>query len=341
MIGKQIKYFRLQKQAKQDELAEYLGVSYQAVSKWETGASDPDITLLPKLAVFFGISIDELFELPYEEQMDRIENMMFQQRRCSPETFDQAVAFLEGRLRQDPKDIRAIGNLARLYNYRAQSDHELASDYARKVLELDPDEKCGWVAFLEANGGVCGDEWYDNHFEVIRFCKELLRDHPGNYRCLYALLENLIADGRYDEAASYIEQMKKAKKNHQYLLYTGDIAFGKGHLEEAKEIWERMVKEFPDIWQAYCDLGDGYAKLGMYEEALKAYEKSFEMQESPRIVDGLCSMAQIHEAMGEYDKAIKDYKRLIQNLKEDYDTTEGEQVDRYVREIARLKALKN
>ena len=79
----------------------------------------------------------------------------------------------------------------------------------------------------------------------------------------------------------------------------------------------------------------------MYEEALKAYEKSFEMQESPRIVDGLCSMAQIHEAMGEYDKAIKDYKRLIQNLKEDYDTTEGEQVDRYVREIARLKTLKN
>ena len=39
MLGNQIKYFRQQKQIKQDQLAEYLGVSYQAVSKWETGVS--------------------------------------------------------------------------------------------------------------------------------------------------------------------------------------------------------------------------------------------------------------------------------------------------------------
>lgn len=340
MIGKQIKYFRLQKQAKQEELAEYLGVSYQAVSKWETGASDPDISLLPGIAIFFGISIDELFELPYEEQMKRIENMMLNERRISPDTFDQAISFLEERLKLDPKDLRAIGNLASLYNHRACSDHELASDYAQKVLEMDPDDKGGWVDFLEASGGVCGDEWYDNHFEVIRFFEDLLIKYPGNYSCLYALLENLIADGRYDEALPYIEQIKKAKKNHQYLLYTGDVAFGKGHTEEAKEIWEKMIKEFPDIWQAHCCLGDGYAKLGMYDEAIAAYEKSYDMQKKPRIVEGLCSMAQLHEAHKEYDKAIKDYQRLIDNLKEDYDVTDGEQVDRYVREIARLKGIK-
>jgi hypothetical protein len=51
-------------------------------------------------------------------------------------------------------------------------------------------------------------------------------------------------------------------------------------------------------------------------------------------------MAQLHEAHKEYDKAIKDYQRLIDNLKEDYDVTDGEQVDRYVREIARLKGIK-
>ncbi len=340
MIGKQIKYFRLQKQAKQEELAEYLGVSYQAVSKWETGASAPDISLLPKLAIFFGVSIDELFELPYEEQMQRIENMIFNERRIHPDTFRQAINFLEDRLKQDPKDIRAIGNLASIYNHRAHSDHELASEYSQKVLEMNPDDKGGWVDFLEANGGVCGDEWYDNHFEVIRFFKELLEKYPGNYRCLYALLENMIADGRYDEAIPYIEQIKKAKKNHQYLLYTGDVAFGKGRVEEAKETWEKMVKEFPDEWQAFCDLGDGYAKLGMYDEAIKAYEKSFDMQEKPRIAEGLCSMAQLHESQKEYDKAIKDYQRLIENLREDYDVTEGEQVDRYVREIARLKGIK-
>ena len=115
MIGKQIKYFRLQKQAKQEELAEYLGVSYQAVSKWETGASDPDISLLPRLAIFFGVSIDELFELPYEEQMQRIENMIFNERRIHPDTFRQAISFLEDKLKQDPKDIRALGSLRKVF----------------------------------------------------------------------------------------------------------------------------------------------------------------------------------------------------------------------------------
>lgn len=38
-IGKQIKILRLEKNVKQEELAEYLGVSFQAVSKWETGGS--------------------------------------------------------------------------------------------------------------------------------------------------------------------------------------------------------------------------------------------------------------------------------------------------------------
>lgn len=38
-IGKQIKTLRLEKNVKQEELAEYLGVSFQAVSKWETGGS--------------------------------------------------------------------------------------------------------------------------------------------------------------------------------------------------------------------------------------------------------------------------------------------------------------
>ena len=51
-IGKKIKNLRLEKNVKQEELAEYLGVSFQAVSKWETGASVPDIALLPNLAVF-------------------------------------------------------------------------------------------------------------------------------------------------------------------------------------------------------------------------------------------------------------------------------------------------
>ena len=46
----------------QEALADRLGVPRQAVSKWETGRSEPDILLLPQIASFFHVSIDELFE---------------------------------------------------------------------------------------------------------------------------------------------------------------------------------------------------------------------------------------------------------------------------------------
>lgn len=55
----------------QDDLATYMGVSKAAVSKWETGTTYPDITLLPKLADYFNISIDKL--MGYEPQMTREE----------------------------------------------------------------------------------------------------------------------------------------------------------------------------------------------------------------------------------------------------------------------------
>lgn len=60
-INKNICELRKAAELTQEALANKLGVSYQAVSKWENGLSCPDITLLPKLAEIFGVSIDTLF----------------------------------------------------------------------------------------------------------------------------------------------------------------------------------------------------------------------------------------------------------------------------------------
>lgn len=60
-IGNNIKQLRLRKNLTQDQVAENLGVSYQAVSKWENNANTPDIALLPAIAELFGVSIDALF----------------------------------------------------------------------------------------------------------------------------------------------------------------------------------------------------------------------------------------------------------------------------------------
>ena len=59
-LGKRIAALRHEKELKQDELAEKLGVSPQAVSKWENDQTCPDISLLPKLAQELGVTVDEL-----------------------------------------------------------------------------------------------------------------------------------------------------------------------------------------------------------------------------------------------------------------------------------------
>lgn len=92
-IGKRIAENRKNKSLKQDELAEALGVSPQAVSKWENDISCPDITLLPKLAKLLGTTVDELLSgkpeeeviyLPEEKRKD-IKDMMFRIAVDTPE----------------------------------------------------------------------------------------------------------------------------------------------------------------------------------------------------------------------------------------------------------------
>ena len=59
-LGKRIAMLRKEKGMNQDTLAEVLGVSPQAVSKWENDQTCPDISLLPRLAELLGVSVDEL-----------------------------------------------------------------------------------------------------------------------------------------------------------------------------------------------------------------------------------------------------------------------------------------
>ncbi len=337
MIGMNIKQLRQEKHIKQDTLADAIGVSAQAVSKWETGASDPDIALLPKLANYFGVSIDELFEVPRSEKMERIQNMIWDERRINPETFDRTVAYLEGILKEDPKDAEALTMLAELYNHRAHGDHENASYYAERALDADPaDENNAWAAYLEANNAPCGDNWLDNHFSAIRFIRAFLEKNPDDRYAKIILAENLLADHRLDEAEAAIAQMKK---DDAYLNYSAKLAFMKGDREEALKLWKKAAEDYPNRWQATDALGEGYLALGMYGEALDAFEKCFSMQSAPRYTDGLFARAQVHEEIGDYEGAIEDRKRIIECLKTDYNTTDGEGVDENLREIERLKVL--
>lgn len=66
-LGKRIVFHRKRLGLTQDALAELMGVTAQAVSKWENDQSWPDIGALPKLAEIFGISTDELLGVERKE----------------------------------------------------------------------------------------------------------------------------------------------------------------------------------------------------------------------------------------------------------------------------------
>ena len=60
-LGNNIRQLRRRDKRTQEALAEALGVTSQAVSRWESGGSYPDMNLIPSIANYFGVSIDELF----------------------------------------------------------------------------------------------------------------------------------------------------------------------------------------------------------------------------------------------------------------------------------------
>lgn len=74
-LSKTLKDLRQKNNKTQDDLAEYLGITSQAVSKWERCEGYPDITLLPQIAAFFHVSVDTLLgvdEIARQVRIDEI-----------------------------------------------------------------------------------------------------------------------------------------------------------------------------------------------------------------------------------------------------------------------------
>lgn len=155
-LGNQIKALRLQRGTTQEALAQHLNVSPQAVSKWEREAAMPDVQLLPAISAYFGVTIDALFALTDDTRMERIQNMLWDERVLDPAVVELDRAFLLEKARREPDNGRPHQLLADLENHLAEEHRARAAHYARESLARDPMCKGAHDELVHAMGGQAG-----------------------------------------------------------------------------------------------------------------------------------------------------------------------------------------
>ena len=128
-IGNKIKLLRQKVGATQEQLGERLGISAQSISKWETGVTMPDISLLPLLSGELGVSIDELFDLTTDQRLQRIEKRIEAEGELPDGIFSEYESFLKIQLDEFDDKRKILSLLARLYHHRADAYLKKASKY--------------------------------------------------------------------------------------------------------------------------------------------------------------------------------------------------------------------
>lgn len=338
-FGKKIKELRLQKTVTQEQLAAYLNLSPQAISKWENGLTLPDIQLLPEISVYFGVTIDELFEMTDEKHMQRIENMINTKRTLDKADFEYARNFLQGRLTQKESLPRCLTLLSALCNSKADEYSSLAEYYAKEALNLEPENKDNHVNLMQAQRGTSSDWHLSNHSKRIQYYQRFVENHPTYLRGYLWLMEELLADNRCDEAEETLNRLAKLDSSCRILLYRGKIAWARGHQKSGMENWRKMSEQFADDWLAQLAMADCLAHTGQYDEAIFYYQKALELQPAPRYTDAYLSMAQIYEIQGNHEAAIQAWEGVLRLRQEEWNCQEGEAIDQPIREITRLRGL--
>lgn len=164
----------------QENLAERFNVSFQAVSRWENGTTYPDIELLPVIAEFFGIGIDELMGATKEERKEASENYYLRlNRTVDPK---ERLSLLHEIHREYPKDATIIWNLCSvtedLEEKRRLTDLliEVCDDDTRVFVA----QAIGWLINAEQEDKV--DALLKKHTVELALCREIRLEERYQYR---------------------------------------------------------------------------------------------------------------------------------------------------------------
>jgi len=213
-IGTNIYTLRKSKKITQGQLAEKLGVSEQAVSKWENDVCSPDVSLFPVIAEFFGVSIDRLFGFYRRSYEDEV-NAIIKAADDSMDTYKEIEIISEG--------LSRYPNSASLKTYLAFSLSMV------NRMSKDPEERKNAVE------------------KAIKLCTEVV-DTSGDTKEIDSALSMLMRiyneTGNYEKSADAIEKMSATAYGARIIGKTHMLGLKKSYAEQ-----EAYAQE--SLWSLY------------------------------------------------------------------------------------------
>ncbi|MBO5023011.1 MAG: helix-turn-helix transcriptional regulator [Clostridia bacterium] len=249
-LGNKIRELRRARNLTQEQLALTLNISAQAVSKWEMGASYPDVTMIPIIASFFKVSLDELFDFDVNDIDVKIEDIRLEYNKYFWNNFDKAEQVLLDGLKIYPASIILKTELFELYAYNVDRGDEIinkAFELGSHIISVSQDVFCTCrtkaniihiYTYLEKEKG-------EDHYEDI---KKLIETLPYMYP--YMLKDKMRL------SASYIK--------------------GEEGMKEAKALKDIEWQEF---FIACYQIGHRYFDMGDYENAMLSFQESADVIE--------------------------------------------------------------
>ena len=284
-IGEIIKKLRKERDVTQEKLADYLGISYQAVSKWENGTALPDITLVVPLANFFGVSTDELFSLNEQITDEKIKEYEEKSRKLfNFGDMPACIDLMRKALEEYPRNYQFMITLARAIQWNNVSivfDNDINDkkseeviQYYERILEDCADDNTRQQAMQILKS------YKENNEEIIQLCERILDDCTNTnirHETMQILCTAYKNTGQREKAIKIAEEMPSFSASSNWLLsdlYEGDrrISHKQGNICFC--IWFAAIEltKLADL----AELADNSdEKIMHWEAALKLYETIF------------------------------------------------------------------
>ncbi|MCL2187165.1 MAG: helix-turn-helix domain-containing protein [Defluviitaleaceae bacterium] len=275
-IGANIHRLRGEKQITQEQLAEHLLISCQAVSKWETDITTPDITLLPAIADFFDVQIDELFKTDMSGYRNKAERLAAKyDMHGKKEDYEKATAEYERLLANENAEAEDYSGYARLQIFRTEALTKAAESLLNQAIEMGDESAEHQLITLLSKQNRAN--------ESIEKYKRQCKVNPQNPKNWHKLIHAYYPIGR-----DY-----NAPKNPAKALETAKTG----------------IANFPQDAFMLCLCGFVCHGEEKYEEALTCWEKSMHLD--PEIIDNYYAIARLHEVQSRPANAITVYEKLI------------------------------